>query len=115
MEKPLSMSTKSFLIRKLSVDTMTPEKIIEAVINYQFLGVLEAMKTNKIIEFSGWGRFGLSVNKTLKQIEKDIKNKEYWEEFLKKDDISIQSRNSTMVKLENVINDINVLKLRINA
>jgi nucleoid DNA-binding protein len=57
MNKPTTLSIKNFLIRKMAVDLMIPEASIRIVIDHQFENVLEALRTEKIVEISGLGKF----------------------------------------------------------
>ena len=41
-DKPISLSVKDYLIRKLAVKMMTSEKTIEAVVNHQFQSAQQA-------------------------------------------------------------------------
>jgi hypothetical protein len=115
MDKPVTLSVKHFLIRKMAVDTMVPEKIIEAVINHQFSRALEEVKVSNSLDFSGWGRFIFSEYKAKKQLTKYLSQKEQWEKMLNGEEISTILKNSLEVKIKNVINDINLLKIKLNV
>ncbi len=75
MDKPISLSMKDYLIRRLAVKLMTSEKTIETVINHQFQSANEALLNNKTIEISGFGKFIFNDKKALKKMSKykDIK------------------------------------------
>ena len=49
MDKPISLSVKDYLIRRLAPKLLTSEKVIEAVINHQFQSANEAMYSNKTV------------------------------------------------------------------
>ena len=110
MDKPISLSVKDYLIRTMAVKMMISEKTIEAVINHQFASANEAMKTNNTIEISGFGKFIFNYKKALKKMEKMLSQKQLFESRLDDPLISEQKRNTEMVKLTNVINNINILK-----
>jgi len=57
MDKSTTLSVKNFIIRNMSVETMIPEKIIEAVIAHQFSSVLKIMDVGNSVELSGFGKF----------------------------------------------------------
>lgn len=110
MDKPISLSMKDYLIRTLAVKMMVPEKTIEAVINDQFNSANEAMKIHNTVEISGFGKFIFNYKKAQKKMEKMLSQKELFESRLNDPSISEQKRNTEMVKLNNVIHNINVLK-----
>jgi len=110
MDKPISLSMKDYLIRTLAVKMMVPEKTIEAVINDQFNSANEAMKIHNTVEISGFGKFIFNYKKALKKMEKMMSQKQLFESRLEDPSISEQKRNTEMVKLTNVIHNINVLK-----
>ena len=68
MDKPISLSMKDYLIRRLAVKLMTSEKTIEAVINHQFQSANEALLNNKTIEISGFGKFIFNDKKAVKKM-----------------------------------------------
>lgn len=110
MDKPVSLSMKDYLIRTLAVKMMVPEKTIEAVINEQFNSANEALKTHNTVEISGFGKFIFNYKKAQKKMEKMLSQKELFESRLNDPSLSEQRRNTEMVKLTNVIHNINVLK-----
>jgi len=110
MDKPISLSMKDYLIRTLAVKMMVQEKVIEAVINDQFNSANEAMRIHNSVEISGFGKFIFNYKKAQKKMNKMLSQKELFESRLKDASISEQKRNTEMVKLTNVINNINILK-----
>ena len=52
MDKPISLSVKDFIIRKMAVKLMMSEKTIDDVINHQFNSANEALKYNNSVEIS---------------------------------------------------------------
>ena len=110
MDKPISLSMKDYLIRTLAVKMMIQEKVIEAVINDQFNSANEAMRIHNSVEISGFGKFIFNYKKAQKKMDKMLSQKELFEGRLKDPSISEQKRNTEMVKLTNVINNINILK-----
>jgi subtilase family serine protease len=68
MDKPISLSDKDFLIRKLSVKLMMSEQTINTIITHQIDSLYNAMKTNDIVELAGWGKFHFNTKKAQKRI-----------------------------------------------
>jgi len=113
MDKPVSLSVKQFIIRKMAVSLMTPEKTIEAVINHQFNTMLEATKMVNSMELSGFGRFFFSDIKAKRMLKRSLENKELYEGLLLQT-LSTQRRNNIEAKLKNVTCIIKNLNEKIN-
>lgn len=94
----------------MSVKTMTPERIIEAVINHEFESAQEAMKTCNSIEFSGFGKFCFRKKKAGYKMEKYLVIKASYERQLLDESLTEQKRKTLEIKLASVIKDINLLK-----
>jgi nucleoid DNA-binding protein len=103
MDKPVSMSTKEYLIRKMSVRTNTPIKVIEAVVAHQMQGLNLAIQDDNIFtaEISGFGKFIFNYKKAEKKYEKNLSKETLFTNALGKPDISDKQRNSYLLKLEN--------------
>jgi len=114
MDKPQSLSVKDFLIRTLAVKLMVPEKTIEAVVTHQFTEANNALKTEESVEISGFGKFFFNYKKAVKKMEKMLSQKATFERILNSPDITEQKRHSTTLKLSTVINNINILKPKID-
>lgn len=67
-DKPMSMSVKDYLIRKLAVKLMLNESVIEPIINHQFTEAQLAMRNNDSVEVSGFGRFIFNRTKAHKRM-----------------------------------------------
>jgi len=113
MDKPISLSVKQFLIRKMAVDLMVSEKTIEAVVNHQFNSMLDAMKTADIIDLSGFGRFLFNSTKAVRIMQKYTANQKLYKELLS-GDISEQKRKNLEGKLNTANVGIKALKPRMN-
>ena len=109
MDKPQSLSVKDYLIRKMAVNLMVPEKTIEAVISHQFNEANVAMRTNDSVEISGFGKFLFNKKKAIKKMEKFLSKKRWFENLLTTE-LTEKQRNRTMVILESVNNSIEFLK-----
>jgi hypothetical protein len=113
MDKPLSLSVKDYLIRKLSVKMMIPEKTIDAVVSHQFSSANEALATNKSVEIAGFGKFYFNDGKAKKKLDKMLYQKEFFERSLLEEDITPKRRQNLQTKLVNIQLAIDVLKPRV--
>jgi hypothetical protein len=78
MDRPVTMPLKNWLIRRMSVDMMVQEPIIEAVVNHQFESALSAIEEHgkESLEFSGFCKFLFNRKKAIKKLEKYRSQKE---------------------------------------
>ena len=114
-DKPISLSVKDYLIRKMSVKLMLSEKVIDSVISHQFQNANQAMINNKSVEISGFGKFFFNAKKAVKTLEKQCSKKVFFETMLQNPSLSETKRKSLTVKLENTVNAINELKPKVDA
>lgn len=112
MDKPISMSVKDFLIRKLAVKMLTSEKTIEAIVNHQFQSANEAMDLNNSVEISGFGKFFFNNKKSIKRIAQLNAKKGAMEKFIADDTLSEQKRKASAVTLKGTVERINLLTQR---
>lgn len=68
--KPVSTSTKDWIVSVISKDLEIEESICNTVISWSYLKAKEKTKDVKSIEFSGFGKLLISDNKTKKNIRK---------------------------------------------
>jgi nucleoid DNA-binding protein len=115
MDKPISMSVKDFLIRKLSVQLMTSEKTIEAVVNHQFQNANIALHENTSVEISGFGKFYFNKKKAQKKMDKMVSKATLFEKHVNDESLSEQKRNSAATKLANTLVGIETLKPKLHA
>lgn len=108
--KPMSMSTKDYLLRVMSVRTKIPLKTLEAVVNHQFQGMLEAMQTEYSVELSGFGKFLFNHKKAQKKYDKQLSKIVMFENKLKSPDLTEKQINSYKLKLENAVKMANEIK-----
>lgn len=113
MDKPISLSVKQFIIRKMAVSLMVPEKTIEAVVNHEFNAMIEAMRTVSSVELSGFGRFLFNSTKAVRTMRK-YKNSQRCLEELLSGPLTEQKRKNTQAKLDGTNLNIKVLKLKVN-
>lgn len=111
--KPMSMSTKDYLLRTMSVRTKIPLKTIESVVNHQFQGMLEAMQTEDSVELSGFGKFLFNHKKAKKKYDKQISKIQMFESKLALPDLTEKQIASYTLKLENTIKMANEIKPKI--
>ena len=112
MDKPVSMSVKNFLIRRLAVEIMIPEKTIESVINHQFSGALDAMLHNNSVELSGFGKFIFNESKAKKHMMKWSSQEAMFSGMLENPELTEQARHKLENKLAAARDNIRVLKAR---
>lgn len=110
MNKPQSMSVKEWLIKRLAISIVIPERVIDAVISNQFDTANDALKTSKSIEISGFGKFVFNQSKAIKQMAKYMSQKETFENILADDSITEGKRTNILMKLETTLNNIKALK-----
>jgi nucleoid DNA-binding protein len=110
MDKPISLSVKDYIIRKMAVKLMLNEKLIDAVVNHQFQSANDALRGNKSVEISGFGKFLFNDKKANRKMEKLLSQKAYYELMLNNPEVSEQKKSSTRIKLTNVLNNIEFLK-----
>lgn len=114
MDKPKSLSVKDYIIRKMSIKMLIPEKTIDAVITHQFSSAHEALNTNNSVEISGFGKFVFNEKKAAKKLERYYMFKETFEKTLADENASEQKKRSSQTKLNNIVIAIKALKTKIN-
>lgn len=114
-DKPISLSMKDYLIRKLAVKMMVSEKIIDAVVSHQFQSAQQAMVGNKSVEISGFGKFLFNEKKALKKWEKFHSQKAQFEKMLENQTLTEARRRNLSMKLQSAIDNIRDLKPRIHG
>lgn len=113
--KPVSLSVKDWIIRKLAPKMLLGEKTIEAVINHQFQEANLALAKNKSLEISGFGKFFFNEGKAVKQMEKYESQKALFESRLLDETLTDQKRKSYELKLQIAKDCIRDLKPRMYA
>jgi nucleoid DNA-binding protein len=113
-EKPISMSMKDFIIRQMAVKLMVSESTIESVLNHQFQEASKALQKNYSVELSGFGKMYFNVKRARKRVEKDISKIAYFHSLAIDEGLSEAKRISSLNKLNNTVNDLRILKPRID-
>lgn len=114
MDKPVSLSVKAFIIRKMSVRTMTQENIIETVVNHQFESALEAMNTCDSLEFSGFGKLFFNRKKAIKKLQKFQEHIDYLNTLLSDSSISENKKRNAQLRIETLVKNYNCLNDKLN-
>jgi hypothetical protein len=115
MDKPISLSVKDFLIRKLAIKILTSEKTIEAVVQHQFSSANEAIQdaSNKSVEISGFGKLFFNHKKAIKKMDDWLKIEKHLINIINTSP-SEQKRKTASAKLEDLNKSIETLKPKIN-
>lgn len=114
MEKPISMSVKEWIIKKLVIKMVISEKIISSVVTHQFDSANDALNIHKSVEFSGFGKFYFNDKKALKTMEKYLSQKALYEGILADVSTTEVKRNNTQTRLNNLLISIKTLKPKLN-
>ena len=88
MSKPLSMSVKEWLIKKMAVNMVVSEKIINEVVTHQFDSANDALNLHKSVEISGFGKFYFNQKRAIKKLEKWELIKKAYENMLQDDHVT---------------------------
>lgn len=115
MDKPLSLSVKDFLIRKMGVKLLTNEKVIESVISHQFNSANTALLTNNSVELSGFGKLHFNVKKAHKKLERMYAQQEALKRQLVREDVSEKKKETARAKLSSLEIGIEILKPKLYA
>lgn len=110
MDKPVSLSMREYLVRTLAPKLMVSEKVIDTVIVHQFSEANAAMSDNESIEISGFGKLFFNKKKAHKKMEKFLSQKALFESILQDSEAPEQKKHKAQLKLNTVLNNIDVLK-----
>jgi nucleoid DNA-binding protein len=113
------MHIKDYLIKKIAVNKvienkLIAEKIIHKVIAHQFDSANDALNIHDSIEISGFGKFYFNQKRAQAQYDKYVRIKQSYENMLANDSLSDKKRHSTEQKLISILNDIKIIKPKIN-
>ena len=112
MDKPISLSVKDFIIRKMAVKLMMSEKTID-VINHQFNSANEALKYNNSVEISGFGKFLFNQKKAIKRLNALLSKEELYNSVILTCTTE-ERKASIQLKLNTIKIEIEILKTRTN-
>ena len=110
MDKPISLSVKDYIIRKMSVKLMMSEDILQSIVSHQFQSAYEAMSKNKSLELSGFGKLHFNTPKAIKKMEKMLGQTESLKRQLDDIECTERRREIALAKIERLANDIATLK-----
>ena len=113
MEKPNTMTVKEWIIKRMSINIIVSEKVIDQVITHQFDSANDALNTNDSLEISGFGKFLFNTKKANARYAKLLSIKESYENILADVSISDKKKHSTELRMITVTNDIKMLKSKI--
>lgn len=114
MDKPQSLTMREYLVRTLAPKLLISEKVVDTVIAYQFSEANAALLMNDSVEISGFGKMLFNKKKAIKKMEKFLSQKALFESILADSGISEQKRHNTTLKLNTVLNNIEVLKPKLH-
>ena len=112
--KPSTMTVKEWIIKKMSINMVISEKIIDQVITHQFDSANDALNTNDSLEISGFGKFLFNTKKANTHYNKLLNMKQAYENMLADPSITNKKRHSTELRMITVMNDIKIFKPKIN-
>lgn len=112
MDKPITLSTKNWLIRKLSTEIMISERVIDAVVSHEFETMREKLETCDSIEISGFGKFIFNKKKAERKMQDWLNIKSKFTGYCNDETLSEGKRKSYAFKLEKLENDIRILNDR---
>ena len=113
MDKPITLSVRDYVVRKLAPKMMIKEEIIDAVITHQFKSANEAILTNKSVEISGFGKFVFNEKKAVHKMNSYLIIKEAYEKILNDENTTEQKRKNTLKRMDSVLAEIDILKPRL--
>lgn len=113
MDKPLSLSVKDYLIRKMAVKLLKSEKSIEAVINHQFTSANSALLKHNSLEISGFGKLLFNEKKAQKKLEKMFAQKAALQGHLTSSEVSDKRKETARAKLAELDVAIEILKPKV--
>jgi nucleoid DNA-binding protein len=114
MDKPVTLSVKNFLIRKVALDMMIPEKTVEAVVKHEYEQALKAIIKDRSVELSGFGRFYFNKKKANKMMEKYLSQQQKFEEMMNDETLPVHKRKGAEARLATARNNIKWLSPKLN-
>lgn len=110
MDKPVSLTMREYLVRTLAPKLLISEKVIDSVVAHQFIEANAALRDNESIELSGFGKIFFNKKKAVKKMEKFLSQKALFESIIADPNAPEQKRHKAQLKLNTVLNNIDVLK-----
>lgn len=113
MEKPNTMTVKEWIIKRMAINLVVSEKIIDHIVTHQFDSANDALDTNDTIEISGFGKFIFNTKRANAKYIKLLQIRQAYENTLADPSITDKKRHSTELRMITVLNDIKMLKPKI--
>ena len=107
------MSLKEWIIKRISINMVISEKMIDQVVQHQFDSANDALNMNDSIEISGFGKFYFNTKKANTLYTKLLQMKQAYENILADESITDKKRHSTELRMITVLQDIKILKPKI--
>jgi nucleoid DNA-binding protein len=113
MNKPITMSVKEWIIKRMAISLVVSEKTIDQVINHQFDSANDALNVHDSLEISGFGKFLFNIKKANAHYAKLLQMKQAYENTLADESITDKKRHATELRMITVLKDIKILKPKI--
>jgi len=98
----------------MAISMVVSEKIIDQVVTHQFDSANDALNVNDSIEISGFGKFYFNRKKASLHYEKLLQIRQAYENTLADPSITDKKRHSTELRMITVLQDIKMLKPKID-
>ena len=109
------MSVKEWITKRMSIQLVISEKIIDQVINHQFDSANDALNINKSVEISGFGKFFFNQKKAVTQYNKLLAIEKAYNNMLLDENITEVKKNAVTLKLQIIATSIKTLKPKVNV
>ena len=109
------MSVKEWITKRMSIQLVISEKIIDQVINHQFDSANDALNINKSVEISGFGKFFFNQKKAVTQYNKLLAIEKAYNNMLLDENITEVKKNAITLKLKIIATSIKTLKPKVNV
>jgi nucleoid DNA-binding protein len=115
MDKPVTLSVKAWIIRQMSIRTMTSERVIETVVNHQFDSALSALDNCNSLEFSGFGKLFFNIKKAHKKLEKMNSQIREFTRIVNDESTGEIRRKRVEFKLNATVKNFDILNAKLNG
>lgn len=115
MDKPITLSMRDYLVRKMAVKLMIPEKTIDAVIVHQFQSANTALATNDSVELSGFGKLLFNRKKAIKQLQNYKEMLGHYQRHLQASDLTEAKRNNIVARIASATEAIETLSTKLQT
>lgn len=113
MNKPTSMSLKEWIIKKMAINLVISERIINTIITHQYDSANDALETAETLEISGFGKFTFGVKKAHRIYASLLRLKKTHEDTIADEATSDKRKHSAEHKLASVLVSLRNLKPKI--